>query len=140
MGILVKAQPGTLHLWKIFEHIMRTENRNNEGECYQINEKVKAIYSDKEHKLVSLSVNGAAVDKTKFYTICMQGYHFNNCKDYLNITQEELLASGKSKVVTTSAQQVLEEWLSNNQNVGRKVEGGWFITALPKPRFLKTEM
>lgn len=42
---------------------------------------------------------------------------------HLNITQEELLASGKSKVVTTSAQQVLEEFLRNNQNVSRKVEG-----------------
>jgi len=110
-------------LWQIFEHFMRTENRNNEGECYQVNEKVRAVYSDKEQKLESLVIDGAPVDKTKFYTICLQGYHFNNSKNNLNISQEELLASGKSKVVTTSCQQVLEEWLRNNQNVGRKVEG-----------------
>ncbi|MGB9911284.1 MAG: bifunctional metallophosphatase/5'-nucleotidase [Microgenomates group bacterium] len=110
-------------LEKIFSHIMRTENRNGEGECYQVNGKVRAIYSDEEHRLVSLAIDGVPIDKTKFYTICMQGYHFNNCASYLNITQEELLASGKSKVVTTSAQQVLEEWLRNNQNVFRKVEG-----------------
>ena len=110
-------------LWQIFDHIMRTENRNGEGECYQVNGKVKAVYSDKEHKLISLTIDGMPVDRTKFYTICLQGYHFNNSAAYLNITQEELLASGKSKVITTSAQQVLEEWLRNNQNVSRKVEG-----------------
>lgn len=110
-------------LWQIFEHFMRTENRNGEGECYQVNGRVGAVYSDKEHKLMSLSIDGVQVDRVKFYTICMQGYHFNNSKDYLNVTNEELLASGKSKVVTTSAQQVLEEWLRNNQNVGRRAEG-----------------
>jgi len=110
-------------LLKIFEHIMRPENRTGEGECYQVNSKVKAIYSDKEHRLESLTIDGVPVDKTKFYTLCLQGYHLNNCTEYLNISQEELLASGKSKVVTTSAQQVLEEWLKNNQNVGKKVEG-----------------
>jgi F0F1-type ATP synthase beta subunit len=36
---------------------------------------------------------------------------------------EELLASGKSKVIATSAQQVLEEYLRNNQNITSKVEG-----------------
>ena len=110
-------------LWKIFEHIMRTENRDGEGECYQVNSKVKAIYSDKKHKLEALFIGGTPVDKTKFYTICMQGYHFNNCASYLNITQDELLTSGESKVVTTSAQQVLEEWFKNNQNAKREVEG-----------------
>lgn len=110
-------------LWKIFDHIMRTENRNGEGECYQVNGKVKAEYSDKEHRLLSLKIDGMPVDKTKFYTICLQGYHFNNSADYLNITNEELLASGKSKVITTSAQQVLEEFLKNNQNISRKIEG-----------------
>ncbi len=110
-------------LWKIFEHIMRPENRNGEGECYQVNSKVKAVYSNKEHKLESLTIDGAPVDRTKFYTICLQEYHYNNSADYLNITNEELLESGKSKVITTSDQQVLEEFLKNNQNISRKVEG-----------------
>ena len=46
-------------LKKIFAYIMRPENRNSEGECYQINKQVKAIYSDSYAELVSLNVNGA---------------------------------------------------------------------------------
>jgi hypothetical protein len=55
--------------------------------------------------------------------VCIQGYHFQNCKSYLDITQEELLENGKSKVVSTSAYEVLEEWLRDNQNIGKEIEG-----------------
>jgi 5'-nucleotidase len=44
-------------------------------------------------------------------------------KPYLDVTREELEAAGSGKVVTTSAQEVLEEWLRANQNIGRAVEG-----------------
>lgn len=110
-------------LRKIFEHIMRPENRTGEGECYQVNDKVRAVYSDKKHSLESLSIGGVPVDDAKFYTICIQGFHLNNSADYLSIPNEELLASGESKVISTSAQQVLEEFLKSNQNILREVEG-----------------
>ena len=107
----------------IFSYIMRTENRNSEGECYQVNNKVKAVYSDERHELISLSVNGEGVEDTEYYSICLQGYHFNNSKAYLGISQGELSGSGKRKVVSTSVQEVLEEYLRNNQNINSKVEG-----------------
>jgi len=110
-------------LKKVFGHLMRKENRNSEGECYQVNDKVKAVYNDKEGKLESLEINKAPVIDTDFYTLCLQNYHFKNSADYLNITNEELLESGKQKVVSTSAREVLEEFLRNNQNIIRRVEG-----------------
>jgi hypothetical protein len=33
------------------------------------------------------------------------------------------MESGKTKVISTSCQEVIEEWLRNNQNVGRGVVG-----------------
>lgn len=110
-------------LKKIFAHIMRPENRDGEGECYQVNNKVKAIYSDKEKRLLSLTVDGKPVEDEKEYSICMQNYHFGNSKNYLNITQEELNQLGKTKVVTTSAKQVLEEYFRNHPNSSSKIEG-----------------
>lgn len=110
-------------LLKIFKHIMRKENRNSEGECYQVNKKVKAVYDDSFSKLLSLSIDGEEVDEKQNYTICLQGYHANNSAAYLDITQEELLESGNSKTVATSAQQALEEYLRNNQNIDAEVEG-----------------
>lgn len=112
---------GTL-LRGTFAHIMRKENRNSEGECYQVNGAVRAVYGEAEAKLLSLKVNGVEVKDDDRYAIVLQGYHARSSKAYLNITQEELTAI-KSKVVSTSAQEVIEEWLRGHQNVGRAVEG-----------------
>ncbi len=110
-------------LRRIFTHIMRTENRNSEGECYQLNSKVRAVYNDSSGKLESLKISGEKVKDEESYTIAIQRYHFKSATEYLNITPEELLASGKDKTVATSAQQVLEEYLRNHQNVKKEVEG-----------------
>ncbi|PIS16060.1 bifunctional metallophosphatase/5'-nucleotidase, partial [Candidatus Roizmanbacteria bacterium CG09_land_8_20_14_0_10_41_9] len=109
-------------LKRIFSHFMRSENRDGEGECYQVNQGVEAVYLDKERKLLSLKIEGKIVEDRLNYTLGIQGYHFNNSAQYLNITNEELLTSGKTKVLTTSAQEVLKEFLRNNQNIGRKIE------------------
>lgn len=110
-------------LKSMFAHFMRIENRDGEGECYQINGKVKAEYSDKNKKLLSLKIDGKDVTDEGMYTVCLQGYHYNNSKAYLNITKEELEKLAGVKVVTTSAQEVLEEYLRNNQNIAKKLEG-----------------
>jgi len=120
---LIRVEVPGSTLVNIFNHVLRPENRTGEGECYQVNSKVKVTYSNKEKKIVSLKINGQEIETTKFYKICMQNYHFNNSLNYLNTSNEELLKSGKQKVVTTSAQQVLEEWFRNNQNITRKIEG-----------------
>jgi 5'-nucleotidase len=107
----------------IFAHVMRKENRDGEGECYQVSTGASATYGDSEKKLLSFTINGEEVVDDKTYTLCLQGYHINNAKTYLNVTPDELLKNGASKVVTTSAQDVLEEFLRNNQNITRTVEG-----------------
>lgn len=111
------------NLRNIFSHIMRAENRNSEGECYQVNGRVKAVYDDRAHGLVGLTVDGAEVTDDGIYTVCLQGYHSSNSDSYLNISNEELMASGRSRVVSTSAKEVLEEYLRNNQNITRSIEG-----------------
>ncbi len=110
-------------LMGIFSHIMRPENRNSEGECYQVNRGVEAIYSDDGRQLQSLSINGHPVTADGSYSVCLQGYHVGNCQQYLNISQDDLAAAGKPKVVTTSVKEVLEEHLRNHQNISSKVEG-----------------
>ena len=110
-------------LKKLFSYIMRNENMDGEGECYQVNEGTEAVYDTAGESLESLKVKGEPVDDNKLYTVCVQGYHFNNSADYLGISNEELLEAGSHKVVTTSAQEVLEEYLKNNQNISRELEG-----------------
>jgi len=110
-------------LLNIFSHFMRAENRNNEGECYQVSSKVKAIYNDKTKKLDSLILNSKPVTDNSLYTICLQGYHFHNSKAYLNFSESELLKNAPQKVISTSAQDVMIEYLRSHQNLVSKTEG-----------------
>jgi 5'-nucleotidase/UDP-sugar diphosphatase len=107
-------------LKEIFSYIMRPENRLGEGECYQVNSAIKAVYSD---HMESLTVNSKPVSDNVLYTICLQGFHYNNCQNYLNISSSELLKNGPTKVISTSAQDVLIEYLRDNQNLLSKVDG-----------------
>ncbi|MFA6518973.1 MAG: bifunctional UDP-sugar hydrolase/5'-nucleotidase [Candidatus Shapirobacteria bacterium] len=109
-------------LKKIFSHIMRPENRTGEGECYQVSHGVKAVYNDKTKSLVSLEINSKPVVDSQTYTLCLQGYHYHNCTTYLNLSEADLLISGPSKVVSTSAQDVLLESLPSLQNSSAKLE------------------
>jgi 5'-nucleotidase/UDP-sugar diphosphatase len=110
-------------LKQVFSYIMRPENRDAEGECFQVNKEVSAVYDDQTRTLRSLSIKGNRVMDESMYTICIQDYHYKNSKANLNLSQEELLASGKNKVVTTSAKQVIEEYLRNNQNTSSRLSG-----------------
>lgn len=107
----------------IFTHIMRIENRDGEGECYQLNSNVKVVYSDSKKQLQSLTVKDIPVVDEQTYTITLQGYHVANSKAYLNISKDELLALDSPRVISTSAYQVLEEWFRSNPNKTRKIEG-----------------
>jgi 5'-nucleotidase len=110
-------------LRRIFAHIMRVENRDGEGECYQVNSGVKAIYFDSSKHLEGLMVGGKQVSNKNTYTLALQNFHVSNSLTYLNISQDELMASGKTKVISTSVQEVLEEHFRNNNNASVRIEG-----------------
>lgn len=107
----------------VFNYIMRNENRDGEGENYQVNKAVKAVHNDKRNLLFSLKINGKEIKDNDKFTLCIQGYHFKNCKNNLGLSEDELLEGGNQKVVSTSIQEVLVEYLRNNQNITSKVEG-----------------
>jgi 5'-nucleotidase / UDP-sugar diphosphatase len=83
----------------------------------------KAEYHDNERSLASLTFDGKPVLDEQVYTIGLTGYHILNSVAYLNISNDELNASGKTWVVTTNVTDALEEYLKVHQNIGAKVEG-----------------
>lgn len=107
----------------IFAHIMRIENRNDEGECFQVNNTIKAVYNDGKGELESLTFNGMPVIDTDLYTIGLQGYHVKNCKTNIGYSVAELQKTKRSAIVCRSMQTALEEYLYYHQNLNRKIEG-----------------
>jgi len=111
-----------------FAHVMRPENRDGEGECYQVNQGVKAVYSDTSQVLEHLAVQGKPVDDNTQYTIGLQGFHYSNSAPNLGLTNEELTAIHPLQVIATSARDVLEEHLRGTQNLKSAVEGRLVFT------------
>lgn len=110
-------------LKQLFAHVMRLSNRDGEGECYQVNNGIEAIFNDKTQKLTSLKIHHLPVQAKSLYTLTLQGYHAKNSQSYLNLSEKELLFHGQPKVISTSAQQVLEEYFRTHQNLSPKLEG-----------------
>ncbi|MBU0757681.1 MAG: bifunctional metallophosphatase/5'-nucleotidase [Nanoarchaeota archaeon] len=110
-------------LRQIFTHILRTENKDGEGECYQVNSTIRAVFDTENHKLESLTFNGKKVKDEDEFSVAFQGYHLKNCSSFFGITFDELNELGKRKVISTSCKEVLEEYLKNHQNMSAEVEG-----------------
>jgi 5'-nucleotidase / UDP-sugar diphosphatase len=110
-------------LWHIFNHWMRPENRNGEGECYQVNTAVRAVYSERKRQLVGLQVNNQPVQPDQRYTLGLQGFHASNCQANLDVSMEELKEAGRSRVVATCVQDLVLEYLREHQNFREVVEG-----------------
>ena len=110
-------------LRRMFERWMRAENRTGEGECYQVNSAVRAVYSEGQKRLTWLSIGTEPVVPDRIYTVGLQGYHSSNSKAYLDVTPEELAEVRRPKVISTDVRNVLLEYLRENQNLRREVEG-----------------
>jgi len=110
-------------LSRLFAHIMRPENRTGEGECYQVNHGVRAVYSNAEHRLVSLEIRGLPVPDDALYAVVIPGYHVRNARSFLGLESAQLEARGRAKVVATSVQDVLRAFFQDHQNLKAHVEG-----------------
>lgn len=120
-GELFKVQLTGTKLLKIFNHILRAENRiPGESNYFQVNKGLQIVYNEADKKVESFLINGEPIEEDKQYSLCLQEYHYKNSMESLNLTSEEL---GTPKIITTSAQDVLEEYLTAHQHVNSHVEG-----------------
>ena len=122
--VLYKLKVTGVQLTQIFAHIMRLENRiPGESCCFQVSKGIQAIYSNSQNQLESLSINGQPVQADAQYTICIEEYHYKNSLHSLGITIEDLTKLDNAKVISTSCQNVLEEYFSHHQNLNSQIEG-----------------
>jgi len=122
-GPLFKFVITSEQLKRIFAYIMRPENRTGEGDCYQINKDVRAVYDEANRYLESLTIKGQPLQDDGRYTICLQDYHYKNSAKKIGLTNDELATLAHPHVVTTSVWDVLEEYLRAHQNLNSTVEG-----------------
>lgn len=89
------------------------------NEFYQFSKGLHVKYSKGKHELIEFQFNDKNIKDDDLLSIGLQFYHYSNLEDVFNIKLEELEKNGKSRIVTTSCRQVIEEYFSANQHLDR---------------------
>ena len=111
-------------LERMLRHILRDEALQGEHtEFYQFSHGLRMVWSRSEGQFRELTLDGELLHPDRLYSVAVQKYHYNNLKDFLNISLEEVEQNGKVRVLSTSARDVIEEYLTVNQHLSRTVEG-----------------
>lgn len=111
-------------LERMLRHVLRDEAFQGEHtEFYQFSHGMRIVWSRSAQTFRTLTLDGEALYADRLYTVAMQKYHYNNLKAFLNITLEEAEENGRTRVLSTSARDVVEEYLMVNQHLNRRVEG-----------------
>ncbi|HQH62695.1 MAG TPA: 5'-nucleotidase C-terminal domain-containing protein, partial [Clostridiales bacterium] len=93
-------------------YMLRDEAFEGHTEYYQLSQGVHVEYSKARREIAALTLNGEPVDDNRIYTIGLQQFHFVNFAKFFNLDPEEVARNRKPKVLTTSALDVVEEYLS----------------------------
>lgn len=92
-------------------------------EFYQFSEGLSAVYDKNTHSFVKFEYFGEPIEDDRVFTVGLQSYHFKNIDANFDITQEEISKNGKPRMVATDCQEILEEYLSEHQNIDHTVCG-----------------
>lgn len=109
---------------KMLLHIYRDDAwLGDHTEFYQLSKGMCVIYSKSKHQLLKCELNGEEIKNDQILKIGIQEFHFNNLKDFFNVTAAEVEANGKTEILTTSDIQVLLEYFEDNSHLGFGVDG-----------------
>ena len=102
---------------------MRDEAWTGETEFYQFSRGVHIKYKKSTHTIEELTFKGEEVKDDDRLTIGLQNYHYNNFTEFLGVPIEEVAANRKPRIVATSVNNIIEEYLSTHQGLDAHVEG-----------------
>lgn len=111
-------------LERMLRHILRDEAfQGDHTEFYQFSHGMRMVWERGAQRFIELTLDGEPLHPDRLYSVAMQKYHYRNLKPFLNITLEEAEENGKSRVLATSLNVVVEEYLSAHPHLSRQVEG-----------------
>ena len=92
-------------------------------EFYQLSEGTEIVYDRKSREFKKFCLNGEPIEEERIYRIGLTKYHFSNFDEFFNVPIEKIKLHRKPKMVATSANDIIEEYLSSHNQLDREVEG-----------------
>ena len=96
-------------------------------EFYQLSDGLEVVYERSTHSFSKFDFHQMPVDDDHIYTVGIQSYHYKNFEAMYSVSIEEISQNGKPRMVATNSQEILEEYLSEHQNLDRSVSGRLII-------------
>ncbi len=108
---------------RIIMHVLRDDAWLGETEFYQYSKGVRIVYRKSTHSLEEFKFNGEDITDDMRLKICVQNYHYQNFDEFLGIPLEEVKQNRKPRVVATSVNNIVEEYMATHQGLDAHVEG-----------------
>lgn len=96
-------------------------------EFYQLSAGLEVVYDRSTHSFSKFDFCQMPIEDDHVYTVGIQSYHYKNFKAMYSVPIEEVSQNGKPRMVATNSQEILEEYLSEHQNLDRIVSGRLII-------------
>lgn len=112
---------------RMLKRIFRDEARvdGSHTEFYQFSKGVRFKVDWESGELSEVTFEGEPIGEERMYDIGIHNFHYTNIKDFLDITEEELRANKPPRVVTTGTQDVLIEWMSQEELIHVPSDQRW---------------
>ena len=108
---------------RIIMHVLRDDAWLGETEFYQYSKGVRIVYRKSTHSLEEFKFNGEDITNDMRLKICVQNYHYQNFDEFLGVHLEEVKQNRKPRVVATSVNNIVEEYMATHQGLDAHVEG-----------------
>ena len=92
-------------------------------EFYQLSGGMRVVYDRSTHTFSKFDFRQAPIEDEHIYRVGLQSYHFKNFEAAFSIPMEEIVKNGKPRMVATDSQEIIEDYLSEHQNLDRTVSG-----------------
>lgn len=104
-------------------YLLRDDAWSGHTEFYQFSKGVHIVYRKSTHELEEFTLNGIAVEELPQITIALQNYHYQNFDEFFGVPLEEVKKNMKPRVIATSVNNIIEEYLSVHDGLDARVEG-----------------
>jgi 5'-nucleotidase len=86
-------------------------------EFYQYSRGFEINFDYDNQELISMSLDGEPIDDEKCYSVGVTSFHYQNLKEFLDVSVEEISKNKEPKVIATKSADVLEEYFSKKELV-----------------------
>ena len=100
---------------RMVKYMVRDEVWQGEHcEFYQFSKGVEIVYNRTTKEFEKFEYQKEPIDKEKLYSISLAKFHYTNFDEFFHVSLETIEARKKARIVSTSTNDIIEEYLSEN--------------------------